>query len=80
MKSLFLFLFLTGCTVWATPTYPEDYSVCVETVYPTSVCAPYYDWRPGWWTIGGVWHDGHYILRGEFRHDIRDHRLIVRHR
>jgi hypothetical protein len=57
-----------------------DYGACADTAAPLADCEPYYAWHPGWWTIGGIWVSGYYVLRPEYRLELRSHRVHVRRR
>jgi hypothetical protein len=78
MKALLLTLALSGCFIGARTEV--DYAVCLDTIAPILACEAYYDWHPGWWTISGYYVNGYYTLRPQFRHGLRNHRIIIERR
>ena len=67
IRNLLAMLALCAGCYLGTPG-PVDYTVCLETLAPTTVCENYYEWHAGYWTTTGIWIDGFYRLRPGYRH------------
>jgi len=66
---------LGGCYI--SDQTPVNYAMCLDASGPTAYCESYYEWVPGWWTIGGEFVPGYYRLRPGYREHLYDHRVII---